>query len=124
MQIFFYFTTNFLGKQIEVTSSVVQGIAVTLTFIFAVIFGIAIGFFMYWDNSQKSKLGDLDNELRRLDTQIQQLSKVEVKAGEKHVEVTKAPGTKCERCWKYSEEVGNHAEHSTICPRCIDAITK
>ena len=52
------------------------------------------------------------------------VSKVEVKVGEKHVEVTKAPGAKCERCWKYSEEVGNHAEHSTICPRCIDAITK
>ena len=40
------------------------------------------------------------------------------------VKVNVHSGVKCERCWKYSEEVGNHAEHSTICPRCIDAITK
>ena len=52
------------------------------------------------------------------------VSKVEVKLGEKHIEVSKAPGTKCERCWKYNEHVGEHDEHSTICPRCIDAITK
>ncbi len=52
------------------------------------------------------------------------VSKVKVEVGEKHIEVTKAPGIKCERCWKYNEHVGEHAEHSTICPRCIDAITK
>ena len=40
------------------------------------------------------------------------------------VKVESAEGEKCERCWKYNEHVGGHKEHSTICPRCIDAITK
>lgn len=74
-----------------------------------------------YDNEAKAaKL----EEIKDIIEMILIVSKVEVKVGDKHVEVTKAPGTKCERCWKYSEEVGNHAEHSTICPRCIDAITK
>jgi len=52
------------------------------------------------------------------------VSKVEIKCGEKHIEVSKAPGLKCERCWKYDEHIGEHEEHTTICPRCIDAIQK
>ena len=52
------------------------------------------------------------------------VSKVEIKVGERHIEVSKAPGEKCERCWKYNEHIGEHDIHSTICPRCIDAITK
>ena len=52
------------------------------------------------------------------------VSNVEIKADKKHIEVSKAAGTKCERCWKYSTHVGENAEHNTICPRCIDAITK
>ncbi|HEU4458771.1 MAG TPA: isoleucine--tRNA ligase [Methylibium sp.] len=27
--------------------------------------------------------------------------------------------TKCERCWHYREDVGSHAEHPTICGRCV-----
>jgi len=34
------------------------------------------------------------------------------------VEVSKAPGTKCERCWNYSTHVGENAEYPTICERC------
>ena len=52
------------------------------------------------------------------------VSKVEIKVGDRCIEVSKAPGVKCERCWKYNEHVGEHVEHNTICPRCIDAITK
>ncbi len=26
---------------------------------------------------------------------------------------------KCERCWHYREEVGTHAEHPTLCGRCV-----
>ena len=26
---------------------------------------------------------------------------------------------KCERCWHYREEVGAHAEHPTLCGRCV-----
>jgi isoleucyl-tRNA synthetase len=34
------------------------------------------------------------------------------------IRVTKARGKKCERCWKYDEEVGNNPEHPNVCPRC------
>jgi isoleucyl-tRNA synthetase len=32
--------------------------------------------------------------------------------------VTRAPGTKCSRCWVYSEELGTSPEHPEACPRC------
>lgn len=36
--------------------------------------------------------------------------------------VSVAAGEKCERCWKYTPEVGSHAEHSAICPRCAEVV--
>jgi isoleucyl-tRNA synthetase len=38
------------------------------------------------------------------------------------VQVTAAPGVKCERCWYYSEELGTAAEHPTLCPKCTTAV--
>ena len=38
------------------------------------------------------------------------------------VDVLKAQGRKCERCWNYRESVGRDAAHPTICDRCIEAI--
>jgi isoleucyl-tRNA synthetase len=38
------------------------------------------------------------------------------------VQVAAAPGSKCERCWCYSEELGSHAEHPAICPKCTGAV--
>ena len=35
------------------------------------------------------------------------------------VGVAKARGVKCERCWNYSETVGESADHPTICTRCV-----
>jgi isoleucyl-tRNA synthetase len=35
------------------------------------------------------------------------------------VEVSKAPGTKCERCWNYSTEVGKSQRYPTMCERCL-----
>lgn len=34
------------------------------------------------------------------------------------VDVAKAQGEKCERCWIYSETVGQDASHPTLCSRC------
>jgi isoleucyl-tRNA synthetase len=34
------------------------------------------------------------------------------------VQVSKAAGTKCERCWNYSTHVGENADYPTICERC------
>jgi isoleucyl-tRNA synthetase len=35
-----------------------------------------------------------------------------------HVEVKKADGTKCERCWNYSVHVGEDKNYPTVCERC------
>src|SRR3989338_8026285 len=36
--------------------------------------------------------------------------------------VTPAKGKKCERCWNYSERVGENKEHPGICERCWEAV--
>jgi isoleucyl-tRNA synthetase len=38
------------------------------------------------------------------------------------IAVTLANGEKCERCWIYSEELGRHQEHPTLCPRCTGVV--
>jgi len=35
-----------------------------------------------------------------------------------HVEVKKADGAKCERCWNYSTRVGEDKSYPTVCERC------
>ena len=39
--------------------------------------------------------------------------------GDVEVRVEHAPGQKCERCWKYSESVGEDSQHPTLCKRCV-----
>ena len=39
------------------------------------------------------------------------------------IEVGRAEGEKCERCWHYSIEVGESGEHPTICRRCVEAVS-
>ena len=41
---------------------------------------------------------------------------------EMRVEVLRAEGKKCERCWNYDVQVGDRAEHPTLCGRCVEAI--
>ncbi len=41
----------------------------------------------------------------------------EVKIG---IKVEKAKGQKCERCWKYSETVGESSDYPTLCESCRD----
>ena len=56
------------------------------------------------------------------------VSKVEIKEGKKEedktqivgVELEQAPGEKCERCWMYSETVGDDSNNPTICHRCSE----
>jgi len=40
------------------------------------------------------------------------------------VSVVKADGQKCERCWHWETDVGKDPAHSTICGRCIEAVTQ
>ncbi len=38
------------------------------------------------------------------------------------VEIRRAEGGKCERCWNYRPAVGTFTEHPTLCDRCVEAI--
>ena len=40
------------------------------------------------------------------------------------IEVTRARGTKCERCWHYEGDVGQHAEHAGVCGRCVGVLER
>jgi isoleucyl-tRNA synthetase len=45
-------------------------------------------------------------------------------SGELKVEVSKADGLKCERCWNYSTRVGEDAKYPTVCERCAPVLTE
>jgi isoleucyl-tRNA synthetase len=38
------------------------------------------------------------------------------------VKIDRAPGTKCERCWKYTDDVGSDDELPTVCASCAEAV--
>jgi isoleucyl-tRNA synthetase len=38
------------------------------------------------------------------------------------VEVSKAAGQKCERCWNYSRRVGENSKYPTVCERCAPVL--
>jgi isoleucyl-tRNA synthetase len=40
------------------------------------------------------------------------------------VQVERAAGTKCERCWKYTADVGSNTAFPTVCAACADAVTE
>ena len=53
------------------------------------------------------------------------VSQVEVHEGDSlNVEIQKADGAKCERCWNYSVRVGESEKHSTVCERCVNALSE
>jgi isoleucyl-tRNA synthetase len=53
------------------------------------------------------------------------VSQVEVREGDAlNVEIQKADGTKCERCWNYSVHVGEFPNYPTVCERCIEALNE
>ncbi|WP_462270676.1 isoleucine--tRNA ligase [Desulfobacter sp.] len=38
------------------------------------------------------------------------------------IKVSKASGEKCERCWRFDENLGTDPDHPTTCPRCTQAL--
>jgi isoleucyl-tRNA synthetase len=47
-------------------------------------------------------------------------SKVQLRRGALlAVDVQASQATKCDRCWHYSDDVGQHSEHPALCGRCI-----
>ncbi|MDR3411005.1 MAG: isoleucine--tRNA ligase [Formivibrio sp.] len=50
-------------------------------------------------------------------------SKVSMNTGDElSINVTASTAQKCERCWHYRDDVGSHAEHPTLCGRCVDNV--
>jgi isoleucyl-tRNA synthetase len=53
------------------------------------------------------------------------VSQVEVHEGDRlGVEIQKADGQKCERCWNYSTRVGEFDRYPTVCERCAEALSE
>jgi isoleucyl-tRNA synthetase len=53
------------------------------------------------------------------------VSQVEVKRvaeGELEVTVDRAAGRKCERCWRYTTDIGSDGRYPTVCGRCAQAV--
>lgn len=53
------------------------------------------------------------------------VSQLEVEEGDSDqmkVEVYKADGSKCERCWKFDTMVGKNEESLNVCPRCYEVL--
>jgi len=51
------------------------------------------------------------------------LSELEVVPGDHFaVEISRTTRVKCERCWRHRADVGEHAEHPTLCGRCTSAV--
>ena len=38
------------------------------------------------------------------------------------VQIAKAAGEKCERCWHYESDIGSHSNHPTLCGRCVGVL--
>ena len=66
--------------------------------------------------------------LRRYEAELPGLfitSEVELKAGGEgalRVTVLHSTGVKCERCWKYTHDVGSDAELPTVCAPCAEVV--
>ena len=65
--------------------------------------------------------------LQRYASQLRYLfivSQVELgsKSDQNRIQVEKAGGTKCERCWNYSTRVGEWDRYPTVCERCAAAL--
>jgi isoleucyl-tRNA synthetase len=47
---------------------------------------------------------------------------VESEGSSLHIVVSRAAGTKCDRCWRYVPAVSSAPGHEGVCPRCEDAL--
>ena len=46
----------------------------------------------------------------------------EIAKGTFYVQAKPAEGSKCERCWRFTTDVGNEAKYPTVCLRCAEAL--
>jgi isoleucyl-tRNA synthetase len=53
---------------------------------------------------------------------VSQVQVTNTPAGDLGVTVERADGVKCERCWKYTQDVGSDSSFPTVCAACADAV--
>ena len=74
------------------------------------------------NDATREALSKTKEDLRRLFL----VSELEIRSGQQttgvEVEVSRAAGEKCARCWTYSTEVGKNQHHPDLCNRCVEAI--
>jgi isoleucyl-tRNA synthetase len=71
--------------------------------------------------------GDDLRLLERYEKQLPMLfivSEVSVAEGDAAVNVTRASGVKCERCWRYVSKMSTDPAQAGICDRCQDALAE
>lgn len=70
----------------------------------------------------RGKERELLRSVENLLPMIMIVSKVVLTEGESEIKVSPAPGEKCQRCWLYSESVGQDKEHPALCRRCASVV--
>lgn len=75
------------------------------------------------ENREKLELALIVSEVEVVENIDETFTKGE-EATDLYIKVLHAEGEKCERCWKYSKELGKDPEHLTLCPRCASVLKK
>ena len=75
------------------------------------------------ENREKLELALIVSEVEIVENIDETFTKGE-EATDLYIKVFHAEGEKCERCWKYSKEIGKDPEHPTLCPRCASVLKK
>ena len=75
------------------------------------------------ENREKLELALIVSEVEIVKNIDETFTKGE-EATDLYIKVLHAEGEKCERCWKYSKELGKDPEHPTLCPRCASVLKK
>jgi isoleucyl-tRNA synthetase len=67
-------------------------------------------------------LHEFGSELREIFIVSQVTLEMDGDSSEPTVEVSRAEGAKCQRCWVYDTSVGSNTEYPEICQRCLQTI--
>ena len=89
---------------------------------------------LYADGDLMASLEKLQSELRfmlitseagvaALSSAPDSAKTLDVEGGKLAIVAASADGEKCVRCWHYRTDVGNSAEHSELCQRCVDNVS-
>jgi isoleucyl-tRNA synthetase len=68
---------------------------------------------------------EVAREYRRELDEIFVISDLDLEESEtSSIEISRTPNPRCDRCWRYREDVGGNPVHPTLCLRCADAVTE